>query len=420
MKSAQAVLLVAALTQPVLSFAQGRMGVQAVASPEIEADHRVTFRLRAPQANEVSVFGFGASLQMAKDDQGVWSTTTADPLAPDIYMYGFTVDGVQTPDPSNMQNSSVGITSANSYLRIPGVPWTDSDGPHGAVSKHVYQSAIIGGLETYYVYTPPNYDSKREAPYPVLVVLHGLAAGNAATDWIVQGGADLTLDNLINPGEAVPMILISPVANGNTQGTGLAAKGFPSFTNALIDEILPQVEKQYNATNKASERAITGLSAGAAQSLLLLNRLDKFEWIGSFSPGFDMYSPNWGAGRGTARAQGSAGGAAVGEQQAGRGAQQPTAGGGRGTGQLRQRALLEPGVLDATFPELDASANVHIKLLYISCGTADDHLDLTRQFKAFLETKEVNITKYSEPEGIQHVWTFWRPELAAFARMLFQ
>ena len=220
---------------------------------------------------------------MTKDSQGVWSATTDAPLAPDIYVYGFTVDGVRMPDPSNMTSSSVGVMGANSYLRIPGRPWTDSIGPLGAVSKHVYESAIIGGPEPYYVYTPPNYDARRKAPYPVLVVLHGLSSGGAssAAEWIVQGGADLTLDNLINSGNAVPMILISPSANGNIGGN--AAAGFPGFTNALIDEILPQVEKQYNATTKPSERAITGLSAGAAQALLLLNRLDKFEWIGSFS-----------------------------------------------------------------------------------------------------------------------------------------
>jgi enterochelin esterase family protein len=408
------------------------MGGQALGSPEIASDHRVTFRLRAPQANEVSVSGLPASLPMVKDAQGVWSVTTESALAPDIYSYSFVVNGVRIPDPSNMMNSSVGIMGTNSLLRIPGVVWTDSDGPHGAVAKHVYQSAIIGGSETYYVYTPPNYDAKRKAPYPVLVVLHGLGAGNAASaaDWILQGCADVTLDNLINSGKAVPMILISPAANGNTQGTMSAAAGFPNFTNALINEILPQVEKQYNATSQASERAITGLSAGAAQSLLLLNRLDKFAWIGSFSPGFDMYSPNWGRGRGAgantqqpgrgaqpAQAAGS-GGALAGGQQTGRGAPPAQGAGGRGT--ITQRALLEDGALETIFPKLDASSNGRIKLLYFTCGTADDHLNLTRQFKAFLEARKVKISSYSEPEGAQHNWVFWRPQLAAFAAMLFK
>lgn len=50
---------------------------------------------------------------------------------------------------------------------------------------------------------------------------------------------------------------------------------------------------------------------------------------------------------------------------------QPTGGG--------QRAVLEAGVLENTFANLDARVNPKIRLLYLSCGTADNHLELTRQ-----------------------------------------
>src|SRR5207302_9274077 len=61
-----------------------------VVSPEVLADRRVTFRLRAPNVKEVNVQIEGASkpLAMQKDDEGVWSGTT-DPLAPDYYGYAF-------------------------------------------------------------------------------------------------------------------------------------------------------------------------------------------------------------------------------------------------------------------------------------------------------------------------------------------
>jgi len=57
-----------------------------VVSPEVLADHRVTFRLRAPNAKEVSVQIDGASkpLAMQKQAEGIWSATT-EPLAPDYY-----------------------------------------------------------------------------------------------------------------------------------------------------------------------------------------------------------------------------------------------------------------------------------------------------------------------------------------------
>src|SRR5713226_828406 len=70
-------------------------------SPEVAADHKVTFRIYAPKASEVTVGGdFGEAVKLTKDDKGVWSATVG-PLTPDFYSYSFTVDGVRTLDPKN-------------------------------------------------------------------------------------------------------------------------------------------------------------------------------------------------------------------------------------------------------------------------------------------------------------------------------
>ncbi len=411
----------AAPAQPAPRGGRGGGGQAAVVSPEIESDGRVTFRLRAPSATEVAVGGLPAPLTMAKNAEGVWSATTASALAPDIYNYTFTIDGARVPDPANLLNSwagtPVGAAGPASTLLITGVPWTNADVPHGAVAKHVYKSPIIGGDETFYVYTPPGYDAKRPQPYPVVVLLHGL--GNGAPDWIVQAGANLTLDTLIGEGKAVPMILVTPAAYGNTDGTRGAATGFPNFTKTLIEEIMPQVEKGYNASKSANDHAISGLSMGAAQSLLLLNRLDQFAWIGSFSPGFDMYAPTWGGGGGNGGGRNAAASAAAPNATG-----QASALGDRGAapvgGAIRQRPPLEDGNLAAIFPNLDAKANTKIKLLYIAIGTEDDHLMLTRQFKEFLDTRGVKATTYLEVPGFAHVWPFWRLQFAEFAPQLFR
>jgi Carbohydrate-binding module 48 (Isoamylase N-terminal domain) len=77
---------------------------QAVRSPEVGPDRRVTFRLRAPQATEVTVSGEfqSGSVTMTKDSSGVWSVTVG-PLKPEIYNYNFTIDGVKTIDPGNAE-----------------------------------------------------------------------------------------------------------------------------------------------------------------------------------------------------------------------------------------------------------------------------------------------------------------------------
>lgn len=426
MMKRQMIATAVALLLPVLAFAQtppaaaptvapapqpGRGGGAntPIVSPEIAADGRVTFRLRAPAATAVNVAGLPDPLAMTKDEQGVWSATTAAPLAADIYAYTFDVDGARVTDPSNASNPLLPPPSrAASQLMVPGALWTSTDVPHGAVTRRVYKSPIIGADETYYVYTPPGYDAKRKKAYPVVVLLHGL--GDQAPDWLAQGGANLTLDGLIAQGKAVPMILVSPSSYGNNAGTRGAAAGFPNFTNVLIDEIMPQVEREYNASKRALDHAVSGLSMGAAQSPLLLNRLDQFAWIGEFSPGFDMY----GRINNPINAAGGAGGA-PGPGRGGAGAAPALQING-----VRMRAVLADNVIAPLFPKLSAKDNAKIKLLYLACGTNDDHLALQRQFKDFLDSRGVKITTYLEVPNYAHEWPFWRLEFSEFAQRIFK
>src|SRR5262245_56285416 len=62
-------------------------------SPEVHPDKKVTFRIYAPKASEVTLRGdwmTGPALKLDKDDKGVWSAS-AGPLTPDFYSYSFTV-----------------------------------------------------------------------------------------------------------------------------------------------------------------------------------------------------------------------------------------------------------------------------------------------------------------------------------------
>jgi hypothetical protein len=63
-----------------------------LASPEINTDGDVTFRIRAPKATEIKVAGqFGPDVRLTKDDQGNWSVTVATVPA-GIHEYHFDVD----------------------------------------------------------------------------------------------------------------------------------------------------------------------------------------------------------------------------------------------------------------------------------------------------------------------------------------
>src|SRR4051812_10529588 len=71
-------------------------------SPEVSPDKHVTFRLKAPKATEVSFTGEfqRGAIPMTKSPDGIFSATVG-PIAPEIYNYNFTIDGVRTIDPGN-------------------------------------------------------------------------------------------------------------------------------------------------------------------------------------------------------------------------------------------------------------------------------------------------------------------------------
>jgi 1,4-alpha-glucan branching enzyme len=105
-------------------------------SPEVRPDRTVTFRIRAPKAAQVTLFGawmpVGTQQPMTRDADGVW-TATVGPLAPNGYLYTFTVDGVTIADPVNPDVKLRQRTSA-SLLEVPGgQPWEIGDVPHGSV-----------------------------------------------------------------------------------------------------------------------------------------------------------------------------------------------------------------------------------------------------------------------------------------------
>ena len=348
---------------------------QPVLSPEVTSDGRVTFRFRAPNAREVFVAREGAErLAMQKDDKGVWSVTTGA-LEPDIYGYTFVADGVGYIDPVNpvMKPNLLGASSA---VHVPGPPsltWEVSDVPRGVVHQHFYKSGIAGDFRDYFVYTPPGYDPKAKKLYPVLCLLHGFS--DDASGWTAVGRAHVILDNLIAQGKAKPMLVVMPLGYGTMEIVSRSSSGvrdpnlrqrsFERFRDALLKEVLPEVERTYRASKNRGDRAIAGLSMGGAESLYVgLNALNTFAWIGAFSSG-------------------------------GMGAD-----------------------LNASFPALDAKANSQLRLLWIACGKQDRLIDSNRKFLEFLKSKEVKYT-WTETEGA-HTWLVWRRYLSVFAPLLFR
>jgi len=342
-------------------------------SPEVLPDHRVTFRLRAPNAKEVLLAREGTEpVPMQKDEQGVWSLTT-DPLEPDLYGYSLVADGVRLIDPSNPLMKP-NLLSTQSMVHVPGpstLPWEVNNVPHGVIHHHFYHSSVVGDDRDFYVYTPPAYDPNKS--YPVLYLLHGFS--DDASAWTAVGRAHLILDNLIAQGKAKPMLVVMPLGYGAPEilshGFGafrdpkLVERNVQRFRDSLLTEILPQVEQAYSASRDRSARAVAGLSMGGAESLYVgLNALDRFAWIGAFSSG----------------------------------------------------GLAED--FSAEFPALDAKANAQLRVLWIACGTGDRLINPNRKFREWLRSEGIQHTDIETPGA--HTWMVWRRNLANFAPLLFQ
>jgi hypothetical protein len=124
-------------------------------SPEVHADGSVTFRFRDPNAHDVMLTLEGSQpVPMQKDDQGVWTLTTAA-LAPDFYGYSFVADGIGLIDPSNPLMKP-NLLHTQSQVHVPGpasLPWEIADVPHGLVHHHFYKSGVVGDQRDFFVYT---------------------------------------------------------------------------------------------------------------------------------------------------------------------------------------------------------------------------------------------------------------------------
>lgn len=299
------------MTVPTLIRSQEVGQTERLVSPELNEDRSIMFRIKAPQAESVSLSGNWMPMvpngeqgmtrqtaQLTKDTNGVWSVKLG-PLEPELYTYTFNVDGVTTIDPSNLKVARDGIFRTESVLYVPGeasdLYWAKT-GPKGSVHQIWYDSPTLELTRRMFVYTPPGYISSNEK-YPVLYLLHG--GGGDEEAWPTLGVAPVILDNLINSGKAEPMIVV--MTNGNPSqasaqtitpklpNVDVSGRGMASmlFEKSLVNDVIPYIEANFKVKADKENRALTGLSMGGLQTMnTSFANPDLFNYIGVMSMGF--------------------------------------------------------------------------------------------------------------------------------------
>lgn len=238
---------------------------------------------------------------------------------------------------------------------------------NGKLDTVTYYSETVGGNRKAVVYLPPGFTEKKK--YPVLYLLHGI--GGDEFEWLNQAHPETILDQLYQKGALAPMLVVMPNGRAMLDDRAIGnvmekqkVDAFANFEKDLIHDLIPCIQKKYLVNTDRSHRAIAGLSMGGGQALNFgLGNLERFAWIGGFSP-----APN----------------TRVGEK-------------------------LVPNV---------KKARKQIKLLWISCGTSDNLLPISKQAHQYLTQQHIEHT-YIEQPG-KHDFEVWKKDLEGFVQLLFK
>ena len=369
--------------------------VQGAQYPRIHPDLRVTFRIKAPDAQKV-VFGFFDSQRYPakKGEDGFW-TATSEPQVPGFHYYRVFIDGAEVNDPGSHAFYGTGKDASGIEIPEKGVDfYLPRDVPHGEVRERSYLSKTTKDWRRIFVYTPPGYDNDRDARYPVLYLQHG--GGEDETGWPRQGNVAFIMDNLIAERKARPMLVVMergyarrpgdpapaprpsarPAAPGqNPPPRPDFSRMFGAFEDVMVKDLIPMIDATYRTIPDRDHRAMAGLSMGGMQTFqITLKHLDLFSHIGGFS------------------------------------------GGGGGFGGV----AFDPKTANGGVMADPEAFNKKVRVLWLGIGTTEPQrmYESVKNYHQALDKAGIKHVYYESP-GTSHEWLTWRRSLHEFAPLLF-
>jgi enterochelin esterase-like enzyme len=219
------------------------------------------------------------------------------------------------------------------------------------------------------VYTPPGYGLKQET-LPVLFLLHG--GGQSEDSWGKLGRANFILDKLIAEGKARRMVTV--MIDGYVDDFRKVSNPDPGLTtDDILKGVIPYIQSNYMVSKDAKDRAIAGLSRGAAQTMTIVRKNPGvFNYVGVFS---------------FARSQ---------------------------IGIFRKE--MEAMKTEADWKSFGDLVNEH-KYFYWTVGTEDGGFNDSKAVWDLYRKHNINVASESRPGN--HEFLVWRPALRDFAMKLF-
>ncbi len=291
--------------------------------PMVNSQRMVRAQISAPNATSVGLDIDGKIYSMTKNENGVWTGTSA-PQDPGFHYYQLNIDGASVPDPGSLYY--YGASRWGSGIEVPSDDqdfWQVKNVPQGSMNEVYYYSSVTEKMRHCYIYFPNEYYTNPTKKFPVLYLMHGM--GENEHGWAEQGHTAQIMDNLIAEKKAVPFIIVIDCLDaqaagqqGGMGGFGGQRPGGPSadaqapqgqrpqgqggqrrmggfgggfmmggaFQDVLIKDIIPMVEKNYRVIADTEHRAMAGLSMGGmtTHSVTLANPTT-FSYVGMFSGG---------------------------------------------------------------------------------------------------------------------------------------
>jgi gluconolactonase len=159
--------------------------------------------------------------------------------------------------------------------------------PKGSVTKYELKAGHFypGTPHIYSVYLPAQYDASKPTPFMIFLDGSGFLSDRVRVP--------VVFDNLIARHDLPPMIGIFidpgvlPAVSDQAQHRFERVFEYDSlsdrYSRFLLEELIPEVEKKYNLSKDANDRALCGVSTGAVGAFMAAwNRPDQFHRVLSF------------------------------------------------------------------------------------------------------------------------------------------
>ncbi len=246
-------------------------------------------------------------------------------------------------------------------------------------------SKLMAREMPYRVILPKNYDANKTEKFAVLYLIHGLTGH--FDNW-----ADKT--KLKDYAADYNYIIIMPEGNDGWY-TDSATVANDKYESYIVQELIPEIDKNYRTLADRNHRAIAGLSMGGYGSLKFgLKFPEKFVVVGSFSGALGAAS--W-----SDKTLGNAWKALTDSIMSVYGAD--------GSQTRKDNDIYK------MVREISPEKVKTLPYIYLDCGTEDGLISQNRDFSALLVEKKVP-HEFRELPG-KHDWVFWDSQIQEFLRL---